>query len=184
MNALSFWAAVISALAWPVAALAIALTFKPQIQTLLTRIKKGKFGSTEFEFEQEVSEIAEETSIAAGPPSAVSAPSVSLATQNPRAAILESWLRLESCAIRVGTHFGLKDTSAGRRSLGAMMRDMQKAQLITTDDAALFSDLRSLRNQAVHDVDFSPSSESAIRYAQLADALRQRLEAKIVSDPI
>jgi hypothetical protein len=174
MDVLTFVAAIVKALAWPVAAIVIAVLFRKQLRALLERIRKGKIGPAEFEFEQEVKELVEQTPAPLQLPTPTAAPTVSLATNNPRAAILEAWLRVESSAHRLSYYSGSTPPSTSRNTTN-ILRSLGKTGLLSSDDIALFNDLRGLRNQAVHDVDFRPSPDSAIQYVQLADGLQDRL---------
>jgi len=175
MDNLTFIAEIVKAIAWPAAAIVIAVLFRKQLRALLERIRKGKFGPAEFEFEQEVKELAEQAPIPLPAPTPASTPTVSLATSNPRAAILEAWLRVESSAQRLAYYNHVSSPSTPRTTTN-ILRSLEKSGLLTFEDVALFNDLRVLRNQAVHDSDFSPSAESAIQFVQLADTLKQRLD--------
>jgi hypothetical protein len=175
MDLLTFIAEIVKASAWPVATFAIAILFRKQFRDLLARIRKGKVGSAEFEFEQEVRGLSEEAPEALLPPTPVAPPTLSLATTNPRAAILEAWLKLESAAHRLAYNNHLPSPSAPR-SLTSILRSLEKSGLLQFEDVALFNDLRVLRNQATHDADFSPSPESVIQYVQLAQALKERMD--------
>lgn len=172
MDWLTFIAEIIKAAAWPIAAVAIALIFREQLRALLSRIRKGKVGPAEFEFEQEVRVLAEGAPDALPAPSAVSAPVVSLATTNPRAAILEAWLGVDSSAQRLA----FRDNKLVPRNPVSTARLLDKHQLLEHQDIALFNDLRALRSQATHDIDFSPSPESVIQYVQLAHGLKERID--------
>jgi hypothetical protein len=174
MNILDFIAALVKALAWPVAAIVIAMIFHRQISALLSRIRKGKIGPAEFEFEQEVQELAEQTS-AQLQSQQVGSPTVSLATTNPRAAILEAWLGVESAIHRLAYNRELPAPSAQRSPL-SIIRAVEKAGVLPGEDVALFNDLRVLRNRATHDAEFSPSPESVIKYVQLARGLKARID--------
>lgn len=174
MDWLTFIVELLKATAWPVAAIVIAFLFRRQIRDLLTRIKKGKIGPAEFEFEQDVRELAEDLT-AAVPIEPVPPAEVALASLNPRAAILEVWVKVETVMSRLANSRNV-DSRRGRGSL-YQARLLYKAGAITNDDMAMFNDLRVLRNQAAHDEDFSPSVDSAIQYVRLAESLISRLTA-------
>lgn len=174
MDVLTFIAEIVKAIAWPVAAITIAVLFQKQIRALLTRVRKGKVGPAEFEFEQEIKELVEQAPLDA-PTTPASTPSVTLAASHPRAAILDAWTRVEGAVNRLAAQYGF-GTSRSRRSALWTVRMLEKDGNITVEDVALFDDLRVLRNQAGHDDDFSPSAESAIQYVRLAHSLADRLE--------
>lgn len=175
MTTLAFIAAIVKALAWPVAAVVIAVIFRSQIGALLARIRKGKIGPAEFEFEQEVQALAEQIP-AQLQEQQVGTPTVSLATSNPRAAILEAWLGVEGALRLLALNRGLLSPREQRNPV-SLVRTIQSEGALQPEDVALFNDLRVLRNQATHDSGFSPSAESVIKYVQLASGLRARFEA-------
>lgn len=173
MNVLTFIAELVKALAWPVAAVVIAAIFHRQISALLSRIRKGKIGPAEFEFELEVQELADQAPVQLQSEQ-VGSPTVSLATTNPRAAILEAWLGVESALNGLAYNQQLLPPSAPRSPV-AIIRSVEKSGILAADDVSLFNDLRVLRNHATHDTEFSPSAESVIKYVQLARALKTRI---------
>lgn len=174
MDTLAFIAALVKALAWPVAAIIIAAIFHKQISALLSRIRKGKFGPAEFEFEQEVQELAEQVQPELRAQQ-INPPTVSLATTNPRAAILEAWLSLEGAVNRLAYIKKLPTPSASRSPL-SIIRAVEKSGVLQPNDISLFNDLRVLRNRATHEADFGPSAESVIKYVQLAQGLKARID--------
>ncbi|MCD9008143.1 hypothetical protein LDO31_18260 [Luteimonas sp. XNQY3] len=175
MDILTFIAELVKAAAWPLAAVAIALIFRQQLRALLSRIRKGKVGLAEFEFEQEIRDLAEQLPVEPVP-TQVGTPTVALATTNPRAAILEAWLGVETSMTQLAKSVQLPKF-VHPRNTSAVLRVLESAGALAPEDAALFNDLRTLRNQATHDADFSPSPESVIQYVQLANGLKQRISS-------
>ncbi len=177
MDWLTFIAAIIKAAAWPGATLAIALIFRTELRALLAKIRKGKVGPAEFEFEQDVKVLTEQAPMGALPPPPVSSPTISLATTNPRAAIVEAWLGVETAVQRLAhQRANIGFTS---RNPSSAFRFIENSGLLTATDGALYRDLRALRNQAAHDPEFSPSPESVIEFVQLAQGLKGRLESAL-----
>ena len=172
MDTLTFIVELVKALAVPTAAVVISLVFRDQLRTLLARIRKGKVGSTEFEFEQEIQALTESARKALPLPSEPTTASISLSTLNPRAAILEAWLGVESTAHSIA--FG--NNIIVPKNPAAIGRALEKQGFISVDDLSIFDHLRLLRNQAIHDSDFSPPLEAVIQYLQLSQALKRRLE--------
>ena len=152
MDALTFIAEMIKALAWPLGGVAIALIFRQQLRALLTRMSKGRLGPAEFEFqfEQELKVLAAQTS---GPKDAAVAigAAVMPSAGTGRQAILGAWRNLQHRA------------QAGMHSLAAC-------------DVALYRRLRSLSEQASLCLDFNPSPQSVGVYVQLARGLQARME--------
>lgn len=174
MDWLTFIVELLRAIAWPVTAIVIAFLYRRQIRDLLSRMKKGKIGPAEFEFEQNVRELAEELPSAAligqVPPV-----DVALASLNPRAAILEVWIKLEAVMNRLAESHNI-DSRRGRSSL-YQAKLLRKSGVITDEDMTMFNDLRFLRGQAAHDEDFSPSIDSTIQYVRLAETFISRLNS-------
>jgi len=170
MDLLTFVAEVTKAIAWPVASVVIALVFRRHLRMLMERIRKGKLGSAEFEFEMGVRYLAEMSPAAAKPLGPDAYPSLALASTNPRAAILESWLRLESALSKFGHGTQVQRYRAGVPSAGN--------DSISEEDLAVIHQLRLLRNRAAHDLEFSPSVEAATWYVRLAESLIGRLTSE------
>ncbi|WP_341679619.1 hypothetical protein [Comamonas thiooxydans] len=51
------------------------------------------------------------------------------------------------------------------------IREVQKAEVLDANWIALFHDLRVMRNEAAHAIDFTPAQDVVIRYVQLAKEL-------------
>lgn len=180
MNLLSFIASVIGSVAWPLTAIAVVLLLRREVVALLPFLRKLKAGPVEAEFEVEVREL--KSAAAAALP--VSEPKVlegkarrlfQLAEISPRAAVLEAWQGVEFAARRaVLQHAGspIPDVSSPLR----ILRELTQLELVSSEDIALFQDLRGLRNQATHSPDFNPSYEAVASYLQLAGGLQARLE--------
>lgn len=171
MDLLTFIAELFKAGAWPVAAVSIALIFRKQIQALLVRLKKGKFGPAEFEFEEAVRELqqdAVELQLPAASQSSV--PTLSQAALEPRAVVLQSWIEVESAIEALAKKHGLL-TEGKSPSSSQLVRALKNAEVLKPEYIALFSELRFLRNRAAHERDFNPSAESVQGFARLAKEL-------------
>jgi len=178
MDILTFIAEIIKAVAWPVAVVLIMLVFRQQLSALLSRIRKGKFGSAEFEFEQEVETLSEQVA-----PPQLSSPNVdtstvSLVAANPRGAIFAAWNGIESAVHRLAFKLQISN-SATSRSVAAMVREIEQKGKLAPGDVSLFNNLRMLRNQAAHESDFSPTPDSVVLFQRLALGLKERLESAL-----
>jgi len=181
MDILTFFAEIIKATAWPVAVVVIVLVFRKQLSVLLSRIRKGKFGSAELEFEQKVETLYEQVDPPQLPSPNVDTSSVSLVTANPRGAVLDAWNGIESAVHRLSYKLKISH-SAVSRSVTAMVREIEQQGKLAPGDVALFSNLRMLRNQAAHESDFNPSPDSVVLFQRLAQDLKERLESSL-SEP-
>ncbi len=176
MDGLTFTAELTKALAWPVASVVIAWIFRAQIEILLVRMKKGKLGPAEFEFEQGVLQAQRELPQNVLPASARSADTLELGryVSEPRAVVLDAWLRVERAlnelAVARGHH-----TAAGTRNASATATDLVRDGLLDPWLLNLIRDLRRLRNQATHEADFAPSAQAVESYVQMADELESEL---------
>lgn len=176
MDTLNFIAEITKALAWPIATVAISLIFRRQLQGLLTRIKKGKVGPAEFEFEQGVRELRQELPKELPlplPPAAEEADALRVIAE-PRTVVLEAWLKLETALEELGKKTNQYNALAAPNS-AYLANNLAKAGVLEPWLLNLYRDLRRLRNQATHEREFSPSVESVRDYVQMA----QELEAEI-----
>lgn len=169
MDTLTFITEMVKALAWPVAALVIAVVFRSELRGLLHRVRKGKLGPAEFEFEETVAALRVRVGKPDLAPAPASAALVEQANQNPRSVILHSWLEIqavvESIVAKHATAEDRRDPrSVSLRVLHRLLRD--KPEYID-----MYNDLRMLRSRAVHEVDFSPRTTSVVEYAELAKEL-------------
>ena len=170
MDWLTFIAEIAKALGWPVAAVVIALLFRDQLKALLVRVRKGKLGPAEFEFEESVKTLKSEAAqLAKTTPEVLSKDTVALLTANPRSAIIISWLELEEAmrALLKAKRFAAPAIASPLRTIHAV-KDLGVIDPVYVE----FTDeLRQLRNRATHEPDFAPSQESVIDYVRLAKEL-------------
>ena len=175
MDVLTFIAEIAKAAAWPVAVVTIALTFRPQLKQLLTRIKKGKIGPAEFEFEERVRELqSESTALALPSPSTASLPSAAQAEADPRSTVMRAWLEVETAIEDIAKKSGHYNGLAPRNSPYSM-NALRKAKVVDPSLIALYRELRSLRNQAAHEIDFNPSPESVVSFVRVSKELEAAL---------
>lgn len=174
MDALTFIANLVQSLAWPVAIAFAVWLLRPDLRDLLRILKKVKAGPVEAEFDREVKDLRSETEAAAPAPEArpgvraQTDPLVELAAKHPRAAILEAWRLVEFTTLRLANSRDLLPPGVDRIPSHHVVRAITKEQLLSAEDLALYYDLRNLRNQAAHAMDFEPSEAAAIDYVKLA----------------
>jgi hypothetical protein len=176
MDALTFCAEMTKALAWPVASVTIAWIFRAQIQVLLTRLKKGKLGPAEFEFEQGVLQAQLDIPQNALPAATRGAESLEQNRQSfePRAAVLDAWLKVESALYAFASARGVIPEPAAKNA-ATLATNLVRDGLLDPWLLNLIRDLRRLRNQATHDSDFAPSAQAVLSYVQMADELELEL---------
>lgn len=174
MDILAFIAEIVKASAWPLAAVTLALIFRRQVQDLLTRVKKGKVGPAEFEFEQAVRALQAEAPamLPTESKAPVGSTEVLRAETEPRSAVLEGWLGVESALTALAQSKGMQ---VAQQDLILVAGTLEANGVLKPRFVSLYRDLRHLRNQAAHEINFTPSVESVLNYVALA----RRLEASI-----
>ncbi|WP_145964094.1 hypothetical protein [Chromobacterium phragmitis] len=182
MDILTFITKLIEFTAWPIAAVALVTMLRTEIKSLLPYLKKIKAGPVEAEFEREIKELeamAKAQHQLFPPPEGLT-PERQLLLQlvqvNPRSAILEAWRGIEESAIRVIQNKALYVPEKESHSPLAVIRVLNKENVLSAEDISLYHDLRTLKNQAAHAQDFSPTTDAALSYIELASSLRRTLE--------
>lgn len=144
------------------------------------RIKRGKVGAAEFEFEEQVLAITQEAAEQGLDPERVATIDAGGPQQRePRAVVLESWLDVERAILELleARGIGADHTRLSRRPMTAM-RLATDAGLLDPAHVAIIKDLRATRNTAAHATDFRPSAESLAQFVsvarELSDALRRK----------
>ncbi len=182
MDSLTFFAQVITALAWPITLVIVLLLLRRPLLDLIPLLQRLKYKDLELDFGSKVQELAaeaqEEFSWALEGQTNLDRISVyyaPIAAVSPRAAVLEAWLELESAAIAASKRHGLELTSAERRSPIELGRALEQAGILDENKKRIFHRLRNLRNAAAHASEFALDADSAIEYADLATRLTEYL---------
>lgn len=174
MDILTFIAELIKAAAWPITVVVVSLLFRAEFRALLSRLKKGKVGAAEFEFEEQVAELAKDIAeVSTAPqPVTLNAETVRLATSNPRGVLVSTWFEVEAALKNLARKHDLLDAQ-NQRNPSALVRALAKASLIPRSHAPGFTALYRLRNQAAHDEGFNPTEEAVLGYLGIAEELKQ-----------
>lgn len=202
MNGWQFVASVVGSVAWPAAIVLLAVLFRRSVRQLLTGdVKRWKAGPSglEVEFQESLPAIRREVEkgreAVPGPPAAAAAetaaapgdstPDVTpsfreemleVAKRSPRAAVLESYDRLEALLREKLKASGL-DT---RRlpTLGAPgLADLARLRgLITPETETAVNGLTVLRNLTAHDRESELSYEKAVEFIDLVMAIMFAVE--------
>lgn len=179
MDILLFITELAKALAWPLTLLVLGILFRTEIRALLGRIRKGKVGPAELEFEAAVRSLESESKALAGPTAAtpaLTAPQVALLSTDPRAAIIGAWLQVED-AVEQLLYARAASVDEVPKNRGALLRALTRQELLTPQHIALLNELRALRNQAVHEVDFRPAPDSVTAYIKLSNEVLAAIHA-------
>jgi hypothetical protein len=169
MDVLTFIAKLVEAASWPVTSITLALIFRTEIHVLLQRLKKGKVGLAEFEFDEAVAALREQVGVDDSPGVTIDPVLATQADSDPRSVILRSWAPVhEVVATIVAKHATQSERQDPRlmtlRVLHRLLRD--KSEYID-----MYNQLRSWRNRSLHEADFSPRPSSAVEYASLSNEL-------------
>jgi hypothetical protein len=190
MDWLQFIAALVSALAWPVTLLALALLLRRPIIELIPGLRKLKFKEFEAEFREKVAdskppiaqgvqfinEKIEEEKISFLKPISYYR---DLAQVSPRAALMEVWMEVETAASEVYyRHFQGARVSA---TPSQMFNFFLSKDWISKADFQRAKNLQELRNKAAHQIDISEIGPDLIdAYINAAFEIARNLRIKLL----
>ncbi|PKN06173.1 MAG: hypothetical protein CVU72_05835 [Deltaproteobacteria bacterium HGW-Deltaproteobacteria-7] len=109
----------------------------------------------------------------------------SLAEISARSAIIEAWVEIELSVLQLHETKENLSSSSQIISTTIIVGKLAEQKVIGDDTFTLFEELRHLRNQVVHAVDYQPLAEQAKAYIDLAlrlVAFFRNLHLKIVED--
>jgi hypothetical protein len=179
---LDFISSMVGSLAWPAAVVAVIFIVRRPLRTLLANLrpKQMRYRGMEVDFESKVEALVDAAE-AAELPAAEEATATSetdlrlalLVREAPRAAVLESWLAVETELGKLAEAYGVKSTVHALKAAGAVSQEL----------GDLVRQLRELRGAAVHAGEFAISESEAKQYAEacarVAAALRAIREAHV-----
>jgi hypothetical protein len=171
MGWLDFISNVIDALAWPAAIVALVVVLRAPLGELIGGVRRLRYREWQADFGKEVEHVEKLAKEAELPGVPVDQrgrrepTGPALARKEPRAAVIESWLLVETEGSRLARRYGLDGSVSSLVERG----------LITSDVGAIIRDLRELRHRAVHDPDFRISQDEAEKYAELAQRTSEAL---------
>jgi hypothetical protein len=176
---MQFVADLVRALAWPAATVTIVLVLRKPIGAALERgIRRLKAGPVEIEFDEELAEVREELERSpelerarVGPPPGPSLGEelVRLAEASPRASVMEGFARIEA---QLRELVGDVEADTARRQGGvALARLAHRHGLISDETLNAVEGLAVLRNLAAHGRADEISTQRAIEYLALVDAV-------------
>lgn len=166
--------AIVSAIAWPGAAIWIAYLFRGEIRGLASRVSHLKYKDMEATFEKKLQEAeAKAGAITNQKQAALPGPQMlsrleqlqRIADVSPRAAIMEAWILIESAAGQSGF---VQGASHPRVNPMLFVDSLVRDGKLPTDSIKLVQTLRDLRNKAAHLPEFSVTRDEADRYLRLA----------------
>ena len=165
---------IIEILVWPGTVLiSIYLLRKPLIE-LIPQLKKLKYKELEMEFDRELETLSKKSQESRSRLE-VETPKEEeddyyiqrVKELSPRAAIMESWLGLESTAISTAQHFKITPEMK-RVNFHMAVQALLKSNVLTDQDVANINDLRALRNKAAHEIEFPITEDEAAKFMEIA----------------
>ncbi len=198
MDWLTFLVELAKALGWPFAVVVLVFVLRQSLVKLIPTLRHLKYGDFEADFGEKLEEAEHKADAAhlpaAEPTAALDADAetkalpepkgrslpfsiaMSLATETPRAAILEGWLLIERGIIRALRARNINAESLPFRQQVELIR---QHNLLPPEAVSLLNDLRALRNVAVHPRDEGPppTAEQAREFVLLSQRLVQALDA-------
>lgn len=197
MDPLEFIASLVSSLAWPVAVVVLALTFRKKLRKIIGALAQRIADMTEFsgpgsvnaKFGERVREVTDVTS-KMEPPSASVEPvpedvareqsedvAESMVYTSPRHAVLEAYIPLEKAAYDL-----VERTGGQRKDLQVLLRNpvaaLRKLSSVPKEVATSAAELRQLRNQAAHQHEsFEVEPDTVLEYLYAARDLTGMLRS-------
>ena len=184
MDVLTFVSNLISSIVWPLIVVFIVVFLRKPLRELIRdlgrRLRSLRFPGGEAEFSQDLAEIkeaADEANLPSVEPVPTGAPLLlgvdedvrqwaRLVELSPTAAISEAWRQVEDAMRREARRLDIPESET--RSAIGLVRALGKRQALSPDTAAIVSDLRGIRNAAVHGMKAGISQSDAVGYISLA----------------
>lgn len=173
----TFIAQIINTLAWPVVVVFIMLQLKDKLTELIPRLKRIKYKKTEIEFmiekltTQEIKIIQYKSDNIKRYQDTLDA----LVNISSRSALIEAYRLLEvSTSKAILKAFPQQDSITLRKPL--QLEILLKYKIITDEEYTQFTDLRAIRNFAVHKEDFNVKREALLAYINTSLSILDKLE--------
>ena len=179
MSGLEFVAEITKALAWPLAAVVVAVLFRKQLRQLLSvgPARRVKAGPVEIEWDRTVAEAQVELDQPGVPPAIpasmagpVSVELVEVAERSPTAAVMEAHAVIERELRLLLTANGVADSEQRAGASGLARLGVQHG-IVNEETVKAVEGLSVLRNLAAHGRAGDVTTERAIDYLALADAV-------------
>ncbi|MDN4262812.1 DUF4145 domain-containing protein, partial [Citrobacter freundii] len=166
-------AEIIKAIAWPIAAIWIAMLFKNEVRSLFGRVSQFKYKELEAQFEKGIETAKHQAQqLDHDKRKAFRKASINgvlttfeqfnrIALTSPRAAIIEYWLDLEAAVGAAAKKAGISNSNISNQ-----VSQLIEMGHIPANVMPLFHQLKDLRNQAAHMPDFSITVKGAQDYLE------------------
>jgi hypothetical protein len=176
MDVLTLIAEIVKAVAWPAAALMIALLLRNPILGLVEglRLSRVKYGDWEAQFEQAKQEVQQKLSAAVphfvAPTLPAHVVSQDETSSSPTATILSAWDDLEAAIATIASKAGITG------SLSTMLQELVKRGLVKQGTVDAVEGLRQMRNLAVHAPRGEAPQGRAKEFVTMVEAIRWTLQ--------
>jgi hypothetical protein len=168
-------------LAWPSVIVFVFWRYKDEFRQLVSYLSHVKIGNFEASFRQTISEISETLEADAPEVSDVGVDDLDeyglfekVSSYSPRGAVLDSWRELEVRISRKYSELGSEGRFPPRRNLA---KQALNDGTFSQDQYDAFLKLRSLRNEAAHNIDFNISALDAKSYVRSVARLSALLDS-------
>lgn len=175
MDGLQFTSSIIGFLAWPAAVVWLAYLLRSPLGKLIPRVRAVKYGDLHVDIGDQIEAAKEqvEAESETAPVESHEPPHSfkSLAQADPRAAVLSSWLPVESELFELGSQFGL-DT----KNPFLHIEHLKQVGVLSTSLVNTLHHLRQIRNTAVHVAGDSVSFDDAIKMGEMCQLVTAQLK--------
>lgn len=171
------------ALAWPGAAVTVAVVFRFQLRGLLSQpVRRLKVGPVEAEWDRNVAEAQVELdqpgiATALPPPGPISVELADVADRSPTAAVMEAHATVERELRRLLLDTGVPDNDL-RAGAAWLARLGVERGVVTKETLSAVEGISVLRNLAAHGRAGEVTVERAVDYLALADAVLYAIRTK------
>lgn len=176
MDTFTFIVEIIKAVIWPVTVILILILLWKPINSFFPTMAKLRYKDLEIHFTRQVFQLAKEAKHSLD--ATLSNIDEELRTEHkklldiaevsPRAALLESWMILESNAFQAMKRKDPKLTTTILKTPLQVGITMEKMGIINCSQKEIFDKLRNLRNAAAHAMDFTFDTRAAMEFVEMA----------------
>jgi len=179
MDGLQFTSSIIGFLAWPAAVVWLAYLLRRPLEKLIPRVRAVKYGDLHVDIGEQI-EAAQEQAVSESETVLLEPPEPplsfkSLASADPRAAILSSWLPVEGELNELASKCGLGSDSTFRQ-----IEHLQRTGVLSPSLTNTLLHLRQIRNTAVHVTGDSVDFVDAIKMGEMCQMAAAQL--KIINE--
>lgn len=176
MDWLQFSAAIVSAIAWPITVVILAVLLRSPLAKLIPMVRSLKYKDLHIDLSEKLEAVKGELdahSSQDGQPSYVTAsPSVlELARIDPRAAVFGAWVDVERAMTEMATKAGVSLTG----SPVSIASELHAIGALNEFELQTFRDLRRIRNDAVHLTAKDVSYDEAASMAEMCQWMAHRI---------